>query len=230
MARFVRLFPFVFLFVFSSTTARADPFTVLPNGDLVFNVSMSSTGVFTCGTLVSCTGTGTNSVTLTSGGGTATFTFTGVSTSIVVGNVAIPVTVGTFEDSTTPGFVLPDGININSHLFAIDLMLSQSSPAIGMDRVTWAFNRTFSRSGEGQRTYFQTPVGSQPPEYHYTSIIYSLRGDDFTLPTNGSKTLIADTGVVPEPASIFLVGSGLIGALYRRRKRTMVAGRAIARG
>ena len=218
MARYVRLFPLTFLFFLSATTARAEPFTILPNGDLVFNVSLSSTGLFRCGTVVSCSGSGTNSVTLTSGGGTATFTFTGVSTSIVVGNVAIPVTLGTFEDTVTPGFALPNDLNIFAPLFGIDLMLSQSSPAVGSDQTSWAFNRTFTRSGEGQRTYFQLPIGSQPPQYHYTSIIYSLRGDNFTLPGNGSQALIADTGVIPEPASLVLVGSGLVGALCRRRK------------
>jgi PEP-CTERM motif-containing protein len=221
MARFVRLFPLVFLFLSSSTTARAEPFTVLPNGDLVFDASISTNGLFTCGTVVACTGSGTNSITLTSGGGTATFLFTAVSTSFVVGNSTIPVTVGTFTDSTTPGFLLPDNININTHLFSIDVTLSQSSPAVGLDRVNWGFNRTFTRFGEGMRTYFQLPIGSQPPQYHYTSIIYSLRADEFTLPTNGSKDLVADTGVVPEPTSLVLAGTGLVGALYRRRKRNL---------
>jgi len=39
-------------------------------------------------------------------------------------------------------------------------------------------------------------------------------------PTNGSEDLVADVGVVPEPASMVLAGTGLIAAFFRRRKRT----------
>jgi hypothetical protein len=219
MARFVRLFPVAFLLLATSTTAYADPFTVLPDGSVVFDVSMSSSGLFTCGSVLACTGSGTNSITLTSGG-TATVAFTGVSSSFQAGNVTVPVPIGTFTTTTTANFMVPDSVNINAHLFSVDLMLSQTSPAVATDLVTWGFNRDFLRFGEGMRTYFQTPLGTQPPNFHYTSIIYSLRAENFSLPANGSKDLIADTGVVPEPASMLLVGSGLVGALYRRGRRS----------
>src|SRR5690349_12609136 len=124
MARFVRLFPFAFLLLATSTTAYADPFTVLPDGSVVFDVSMSSSGLFTCGSVLACTGSGTNSITLTSGG-TATVAFTGVSSSFQAGNVTVPVTIGTFTTTTTANFMVPDTVNINAHLFSVDLMLSQ---------------------------------------------------------------------------------------------------------
>jgi PEP-CTERM motif len=219
MARFVRLFPLAFLFVFSSTTARAEPFTILPNGDLVFNVSLTASGSFTCGSVVSCTGSGTNSITLQSGRGTATFSFTPIGPmSFAVGNVAIPLTLGTFLDSTTPGFELPSNLGLGPSLFFFDFTLTHTSPVPSSASLEWRFNRNFDRSGEGQRTYLQFPIGPIPPQYQYTGIIYSMRADGFSLPSNGVQSLIADVGVVPEPASMVLVTTGLVGAWWRRRR------------
>lgn len=220
MARFVRLFPFVFLFVFSSTAARADPFTILPNGDLVFNVSATASGSFTCGSVVSCTGSGTNSITLQSGNGTATFSFTPIGPiSFVVGNVALPITLGTFLDSTTPGFELPPSLGLNPSLFFFNFTVTHTSPVPASDSLQWRFNKNFDRFGEGQKTYLQFPIGAIPPQYQYTGIIYSMRADGFALPPDGVKALIADVGVVPEPASIVLVTTGLAGAWWRRRRK-----------
>jgi uncharacterized membrane protein len=88
MGKILQVFSLGFLVLVCSTAAYAEPFTILPNGDLVFNVSLSTNGLFTCGSVVSCTGSGTNSTTLQSGEGTATFSLTGVSTSFAVGNWA----------------------------------------------------------------------------------------------------------------------------------------------
>src|SRR5262249_20227477 len=160
--------------------------------------SLSATGSFICGSVVSCTGSGTDSITLQSGSGTATFSFSPVSAmSIVVGNVAIPVTLGTFLDSTTPGFELPPELVLTLSLFFFDFTLTHSSPVPASASLEWRFNRNFDRFGEGQRTWLEFPIGEQPPQYHYTSIIYSMRADSFTLPTNGPKDLVADVGVVP---------------------------------
>jgi hypothetical protein len=203
----------------ASTIAHAEPFTILPNGDLVFNVSLSTTGLFTCRTAVTCTGSGTDAITLHSGSGTATFSFTGVNTSAVIGNRTVPVTLGTFEGSATPGFSLPDGIPPSWVLFSFSFNASQSSPVAASNGVTWDFNQRFRRYGEGSPTYLPLPTGPQPPQFHYSAIYYTFRVFPLELPLNGSRTLVADAGAVPEPASMVLVGSGLIGAILRRRKR-----------
>ena len=212
----------VFLLVLvtlSATPAPADaePFTILPNGDLVFNVSLGTSGIFHCASVVSCTGSGTNAMTLHSGSGTATFTFTGVSTAAVIGNTTVPVTLGTFEGSTTPGFALSDGLNPNATLMYLTLTLAHTSPVVASSSVTWGFVPSFSRVGG--LNYFELPVGPQPPQYHYGSIIYTMRVEPLTLPLNGSRDLVADAGAVPEPTCFALVATGLVGAIWRRRKR-----------
>jgi hypothetical protein len=220
MGRILRTCPLAFFIIFTggARTALAEPYTILPNGDLVFNVSLSTNGVFTCGAVVSCIGSGTNTITLQSGAGTKTFSFTGLSDNIVLGNSTIPVTLGTFTGLTSPGFSLPD-FNPNVALFSFGFGLSHTSPVSASDQLVWSFNQSFSRFGEGGRTWLQLPVGPQPPQYHYTAFIYTMRVFPLTLPGNGSQDLVSDAGVVPEPASLALVGTGLLAVLYPRRKR-----------
>ena len=201
------------------TVAHADPFTVLPNGELVFNVSLSTSAVFNCGAVVQCSGSGTNAITLHSGSGTATFTFTGLNTSMAVGNTTIPVTLGTFAGSTTAGFALPGPLNPNLTLLSMRLTLSHSSPVAASNTIGWNFNPLFTRAGEDSPTYTEFPVGAQPPQFQYSSIIYSFRVFPLTLPLNGSQDLVADVGAVPEPATLLLVGGGFVGVMLRRRKR-----------
>src|SRR5918996_921035 len=88
----------------SAGVAHADPYTVLPNGDVVFNTVMTSSGAFTCLRTVPCTGSGTSSITIGSGANTATMTFAGVNTSFQAGNIAKSVSVGTITASAPNGF------------------------------------------------------------------------------------------------------------------------------
>ncbi len=218
MSKTLRVLGLAFVILMTSAVVHAEPFTILPNGDLVFNTSLSTTGTFVCGTVVSCTGSG-SSITLHSGEGTATFSFAGTTASFAAGNTTIPVTLGTFEGSTTAGFSLPD-LNPNLGLFSFVLTLSHSSPVVASAALGWRFNESFRRFGDEGRTYLQLPIGPQPPQYHYSAIIYTMRVFPLVLPTNGSEDLVADVGVVPEPASMVLAGTGLIAAFFRRRKRT----------
>jgi hypothetical protein len=218
MRNILRVLVPALVMLMSSAAVRAEPFTILPNGDLVFNTSITTNGSFTCGSVVSCTGSG-SSITLQSGEGTATLSFSGVSASFAAGNVTVPVTLGTFDGSATDGFSVPS-LNPNIALFRFGLTVSQSSPEMAAATLRWQFNQSFTRFGEEGNTYMELPTGAQPPQYHYGSITYTMQVFPLTLPLHGSRDLVADVGVAPEPTSMILAGTGLIAAFVRRRKRT----------
>ena len=54
-----KLFLSALLCLLANTTIQADPFVILPNGELAFNTSFSTQGTLLCNP---CTGSGTNSI------------------------------------------------------------------------------------------------------------------------------------------------------------------------
>src|SRR5215212_8182499 len=118
------------LCLLASTVVQADPFVILPNGELVFNTSFSTQGVFTCTPL--CTGSGTNSVVFGSGANTVSITFTGIDTTILVGAEPVPTVVGQIQVVTSgAGFIFPVGSNPNARFIFFNITVTQSSPTAG---------------------------------------------------------------------------------------------------
>ncbi len=203
----------------ASITVRADPFVILPNGELAFNTSFTSTGAFTCQV---CSGSGTNSVTFGSGANTLTLTYLGLNNSLVVGGQSVPATVGQIQVVVTgSGFVFPTNSNPNVPLLFFTLTLMQTSPAAGSSSIL--FN---SDSGGGTsllfhstfRDYVAISIGPNPPGFDFSHIVYSFPG--FTIPnTNAAVEVDANLVAVPEPASMLLLGSGVGMMLGVMRKR-----------
>jgi hypothetical protein len=202
------------------TPGAAEPYTVLPDGSIVFNTAVTTTGVFRCGGLTPCTGAGTNSVTFGSGEQAVTISFTGVNSSFVVSNVTTPVTLGSFTVSqVTPTLPFPPSVNPFVSVVGFTLSLTQTSPVEATQTKFFGFGPGGFEDlplHEATSNYFALPAGPNPFNYR---IVYTVSPFPFTLNGSGVTLLTADVGAVPEPTTMLLVGSGLALAAWRRRRR-----------
>ena len=211
----------VLLWLWSPAVIQAEPFTV-QNGAVVFNVVFSTHGIFTCPGPLTCSGTGTDSVTLGSGDNFATITFTGVTdTAVQVGNRTTSVSLGVVETSSTPGFVFPTRLSTSQPILLFDLLADVSSPVATGKSKHWIGRpggRPDLRLFPESSPVMSVPAGPNPPGSNYPTLVFTIR-TPIVLSGAAPANVVADVGAVPEPGTLVLVGTALVGAGWSRRRR-----------
>jgi hypothetical protein len=186
--------------------ARADSFAV--------PVTLSTSGVFLCLTFAPCfTGSGTNQIAITNATGTATVTFNGVYQTFSVSNSVSQVTLGQFAITATPGFIFP--VNFANPDLPIVEFRFTATGLYDSGGLWW----TFGPGGSSTLQQFGSWDFSVRPDVDpapFTGLVFKALQP--TLATNATVDLTADASLVPEPGTLLLIGTGLFGTGFARRR------------
>jgi hypothetical protein len=180
-------------------------------------VSVTTVGTFGCLQYHPCPeGSYGNSLTLSNGSGAAVIAFTGVTSTFTLTNALSPVTLGRFDVTSTDGFTFPTNLaNPELPILLFRFLLTfDSGQQAGL---FWQFG-----PGGGTRLPLQMgqfSIGGVPATdiSPWDGVVFEMNPP--VLFADGSTLLIADAGLVPEPGTLLLLASGLVGGVAARRSQ-----------
>lgn len=202
-----------------SVAARAQGWVKMPNGSLAYTANYTTSGMFSCGNarfiFGRCLSFG-NSVVLSTGNSTATITFNPVNSTLIApstrGRAMAVGTLSTVFSGSGPN-QFPKVISRSAPLFTLGIGITTTSPMVA----TTSIGRAFTWRPYGLASYnlwgnvAVLPITPPPPPAGYGAMqIYGLPYSTIE-PLDHEEELAARVSVTPEPATIALLGSGLLG-------------------
>jgi hypothetical protein len=205
--------------------ALADPVRFLPDGDIEFDVQVTTFGSLGCHNTEyadywHCRELPGGSVEIRNGDAMATISFVGQSQTVAVAaNTPRPIALGEIVGEATPDFVFPALPSPQWAMLSLAVRIQHGG--VDVREAGWV-GWYFAPGGSAALPLLAGPfaagvyLGTRPDGYDYQMLAYQ-----FSIPSiqaNGRTALGADVNAIPEPGTLVLLGSGLL-ALSRARRR-----------